>query len=210
LHRKKAIANSSWPERNLTMKGRSAYSPSNSLRWKKYFDKLIETSSSFIIPYTNHPHLTHATFQNRINDGLKWLCEHDLREFIKEEECEGVKFYSPEDYKQLRAKLKFHVNGDGIYCAFNALGQTGLRNSKNSLTERLLKENAAGDPKVISSLDDNNTWREELQRYLENDAEQGIFYRAGVVFREIDLKWIEQVCVGLVVKQTSDSITVIK
>ena len=83
---------------------RASYTLTNALRWKFFFDAALETDKEQILNFkkpTDPGYIKEASLKNRVTDGFKWLCDNDITDFLDEKGRDGLKLYTPEQYRVL-------------------------------------------------------------------------------------------------------------
>lgn len=168
---------------------RAGYTYSNALKWKRFYDAALSSKKDILIHWTKDSPMAIPTMKNRICDGLKWLAENNIDDFVSEPSD-----FKQEDYRGLKLNTTvLTVQNEGIMISF----KFGRRSKPTSNFDFSPVDRVA-----------NDNWRENLLKYMtEGD---GIFHMDNLVLTQDDIDWIHRATSGCEVNVNQNKLTVVK
>lgn len=162
------------------IKNRSSYSINNVIRFKSFFDHVIENRESYFVA-ADRTGLSPATLQQKISDALLYLCqEYDL--IVQEEQIppEDIKRHSQLEYLALKGMVSFKIvykPTPGINIVLKR-----LRGAKTSYKEEIRHE--------VEVPKDSN-WKEEVTSFIETS--KGMLNINNLDLQPEDIQWVHNV-----------------
>lgn len=163
------------------IKNRSSYSINNVIRFKAFFDHIIENRESYFVA-ADRTGLTPATLQQKISDALLYLCqEYDL--IVQEEQIpsEDIKKHSQLEYLALKGMVSFKIvykPTPGIDIVLKK-----LRGAKSSYKE---EKKTIEAPKEVDP-----NWKEEVMTFVETN--KGMINIEDLDLSPEDIQWVHNV-----------------
>lgn len=171
---------------------RSGYTLHNALKWRTFFDAAIETKQNIFIetkPKNAAGYIEVSTMKNRITDGLKWLAEHNIDDFLENSS------FKQEDYKDLKDNVNILHQQNGVLIRYKFRKES---RSSSNFNHSVINNAAQQD------------WQEELIKFLQNEHDTGPFHRNGLSLTDDQQNVVRKLAAGMEYEVTGTKITVVK